>query len=812
MGSLMQDLRYGFRLLSKAPLFTVTAVLSLAIGIGVNSTVFSIVDAAYLRPWPVKNPSQLAVIHTTGGKGGFTFSSYPDYLDIRNQVSAFSGVLAYGERGAIVSGNGQGQDVVVDVVSEDYFAVLGVKAAPGRTFSTDHNAAEAEGQAVVVSYGLWQRRFGADPALVGGRIQVDGKSLTVLGVTPKEFHGLEGGTDIWVTPRGWNTMVPGAESEFEGRDNRWFQLVARLQPHAKLVQANTQLQTVASRLAQSFPSTNKEERFVAITAAKEKRQGLSDGLYLMGMVGLVLLISCANVANMLLAQTERRNREIAMRLALGADWRRVVVQLLTESLLLAVIGGVSGLLLASWLINLLPSISALSDFLSGTDIQLDFRVMLFTLFLSLITLFVFGLAPGLRSRTLNLVPILKGNAPGLAHRSGRVRFPLRGTFATSEIAFSVVLLVVSGLLFRSLLFSEHINPGFDTHKNVLMVTMAPPAMYGYTEKTAVAMYESVVARLESVPGVVRASYARRLPLTEGEEGETQDVTVPGMESLSGENRISIRFNIVSTSFFRTMGTRILRGRDFTQTDSPSTAKVVIINDAMAQQIWPGQDPVGRLVHIDREAYQIVGVVESGRHIQLHETPQPYMYFPFSQMFSFEGMLFVETARDPRAVAGTIMREAQAVHRNVPVTSATTMEEYVQNILVDERTRTLLLSSLSVVGMFLAAVGLYGVVVYLVSRRTQEFGVRIALGARKADVLKLVLGQGIRLGAVGAGFGLIAAVVIGHVMAGWFYGVKPTDPLTYAVSIAVVLSVTLLASYIPARRALKVDPMTALRYE
>jgi putative ABC transport system permease protein len=814
MRTLTQDLKYGLRMLARNPGFAAVAVISLALGIGANTTIFSIVDGMFLRPWPVKNPSQLMVISTKSAKQTeFTTSSYPDYLDIRNQVSAFSGVLAYDQHGAIVSGKGQGEMVTVDVVSENYFAVLGVNAALGRTFSTRPDQAGAEGHGVVISYGLWQRRFGAEPALPGQVVLLDGKDFMVLGVTPHEFHGLEKGspTDLWVTPKGMATMVPGAEAEFQGRDNRGFEVVARLQPKARLEQARTQLQTLANRLAQAYPATNKGNSFSVISAAEEARQGLKSGLFLMAMVSLVLLISCANVANLLIAQTERRQREIAMRLALGAGRRRLVAQLLTEGLLLALAGGVLGLVLARWLINFLPALPPLSTVLLGTDVRLDFRVLLFTAALSLLTPLVFGLAPALQSSRFGLVPVLKGEDPRLG-RSLSGHLPLRSALVAGETALCLVLLVGSGLLLRSLLFSLRINPGFDTKKNVLMLTMAPPTLYGYNETQAAALYQSLVARLESVPGVLRASYARRPPLTAEERGETQDVIIPGMELSPGKAHLNIRYNIVSPNFFRTVGTRILRGRDFSQLDTPAAPKVVIINETMARQFWPNQEALGRFLRIEGKDHQIVGVVESGKYVYLHDAPEPYMFFPFSQMFSVEAILFVEMGGDSQALAQTILREAQSVDKNLPVVDATTLQEYMRSTLGEERASVSLLTGLSVLGIFLAAVGLYGVVAYLVSRRTHEFGIRMALGARQGDVLRMVLGRGIGLAALGAGVGLVAAFGVAQLMSSRLYGVTPLDALTYAASTVVVIAVALLASYLPARRATKVDPMAALRYE
>jgi putative ABC transport system permease protein len=814
MGSLPHDLRYGLRVLAKNPGFTAVAVVSLALGIGANSTVFSIVDGMFLRSWPVKNPSQLVVISTKSAKQTeFTTSSYPDYLDIRNQVPAFSGVLAYDQRGAFVSGKGQGEMVAVDVTSENYFEVLGVKAALGRTFSTRPDQAEAEGHAVVISYGLWQRRFGADPALPGQVVLLDGKDFRVLGVSPQEFQGLEKGapTDLWVTPKGWIAMGGGQEAELRYRENRRFEVVARLRPKARLEQARTQLQTLASRLAQAYPASNKENDFLVISAAEEARQGLKSGLFLMAMVSLVLLISCANVANLLLAQTERRQREIAMRLALGAARRRLVAQLLTEGLLLALVGGGLGLVLARWLINVIPALPPLSTALLGTAVRLDFRVLLFTAALSLLTALVFGLAPALQSSRFDLVPVLKGEDPRLGRPSSG-RLPLRSVLVAGETALCLVLLVGSGLLLRSLLFSLRINPGFDTNKNVLMLTMAPPDFYGYNETQAAALYQSLVARLESVPGIRRASYARRPPLTAMERGETEDVVIPGMELSPEKAHLNIRYNVVSPNFFHTVGTRILRGRDFSQLDTPTAPKAVIINETMAQRFWPNQEALGRSLRIEGKDCRVIGVVESGKHVYLHDPPEPYMFFPFSQMFSLESMFFVETAGDARALAPAILREAQSVDKNLPLVDATTLQEYMRTILGEERASVSLLVGLSVLGVFLAAVGLYGVVAYLVNRRTHEIGIRMALGARQGDVLRMVLGRGIGLAALGAVVGLVAAFAVAQVMSGRLYGVKPFDPLTYAASTVVVVAVALLASYLPARRATKVDPLEALRYE
>jgi predicted permease len=429
---------------------------------------------------------------------------------------------------------------------------------------------------------------------------------------------------------------------------------------------------------------------------------------------------------------------------------------------------------------------------------------------SLLTALFFGLAPGLFAARCDLVRVLKGEEPQWGPVRGR--FPLRSFLVSGEIALSVVLLVGSGLLLRSLLYTQRINPGFDPKKNVLMLFVAPPTLYGYNEAQAAALYPALAARVESLPGVVRASYARRPPLTDSEGGETQAVVIPGVQPPPGTDHFKIRYNIVAPKFFATVGARLERGRDFNEFDRPSQMPVVIINDAMARRFWPDQDAVGKSIQMDRKDYRIVGVVESGRYVDLHETVQPYLFLPFTQVFSFECMLFVETGADPRALVSTILKETAAVDKHLPIVNAVTFRDHMRSVLKVERSMASLLASLSILGMFLAAVGLYAAVAYLVNRRTHEIGIRMALGARRADVLRLVLARGLRLSAVGAALGLVGAIAASRLMSSFLYGVRPTDPLCYVASILVAVGVALLASYFPARRATKVDPVVALRHE
>jgi len=810
MSTLFHDLRFGLRILARNPGFAAVAVVSLALGIGANSTVFSIMDSLFLRPWPVKDPGRLAMISTDSPKLDFTSTSYPDYLDIRHEVAAFSDVVAYGDRGCFVSRKGpaQGLEANVEVVSQNYFAALGVKTLLGRAFSPLPAQSAAESRSVVVSYSLWQKYFGGDPSLPGKTTLLDDKEFTVIGVTPQKFSGLRRSfPDIWVTKEGWETMIPGEEGNDASRENRWFDLAGHLRQGAEISEARAQLQTLAKRLALAYPSSNQEVNFSARPASEVAHEGMEVGIYLMAMVGFVLLISCANVANLLLAQTERRQREIAMRRALGAGPRRLLGQLLAEGFPLALLGGVLGCLLAAWLLKLVP---ALVPGISDIALTLDARVLLFTAAISFFSALVFGLVPGFWVSRSGVVPVLKGDDPRFGRTVGRV--PLRSLLVSGEIALSVVLLVGSVLLLRSLRYSQRINPGFDPNKNVVMLSVAPPNFYGYSGAQARTIYPALAAAVESVPGVIRASYARRPPLIDEEEGEVQAVVIPGVQPPPGSDHFKIRYNIVGPKFFATLGARLEEGREFTDFDRPSTAPVVIINDAMARRFWPGQNAVGKALQIEKKDYQIVGVVEAGRYSHLHEAAQPYLFLPFTQVFSGECTLLVETAGDPRGLLPGILKSTTAVAKNLPIVNAVTFRESMREAMAEERAMLELLGGLSILGMILAAVGLYAAVAYLVSRRTHELGIRMALGARRGDVLRLVLLQGLRLSGAGAAVGLAGAFAASRLMSQFIYGISATDPLSYVASILVAVGVALLACYFPARRATRVDPLVALRYE
>lgn len=808
MRTFLQDLRYGIRLLLKTPRATAVAVASLALGMGLNSAVFSVVDGMFLRPPSIRQPEQLVWIYGRTPQGSSTSTSYLEYLDLRDQSNVFSGLVAQSRRGSLLRVDDEIEVVMTTVVSANHFSVLGAGTALGRAFSPELDSSPEKEPVVILSHGLWQRRFGSDPQIIGKSIPLFERNCTVVGVLPQSFRGLEGmiAPDIWLPATSWVAITPGNRPELERRDSRIYEVLGRLRPGVTVEQAQAQLDTIARRLEQAYPATNKGRRLSAVPETRRAAGRVRMSLLLMSIVGLVLLIACANVATLLLAQGESRRREIGVRLALGAGRRRVLRQLLTESLLLSLVGAALGLLLASWLMDLAPALMPAGPFRLRLDVRLDQRVGTFTLIASLVTALLFGLAPALRASKADVAPVLKGEEPGRRSR----RFSLWNVLAVGQIALSIVLLSASGLLLRSFLYTQQIDPGFDTKKNMLVIMMASGSLSG--PRQAQALFQRLAERLGSLPGVAHATYARRLLLAGSGGGATKEVSIPGVELPPGRDTVEIKFNQVADNYFATMGTRVARGRGIERRDGPDSLKVVLINETMARQFWPNQDPIGRWLRIGRFEHQIVGIVEDGKINQIHEAPEPFLYFAFAQMPPGEATLLVETAGDPALLADAVKREMRSVDPKIVILSLMTMKQHMANALYMDRIPAVVSSGLAVLGMLLAAIGLYGVMSYAVNRRTHEFGVRLAMGAQERDVLGLVMRQGLKLALVGVPIGLAAALAATRVMSSFVYGVSPGDPLTFAASAVLVVAVGLLATEGPARRATKVDPVVALRHE
>jgi len=790
--TLWQDIRYGLRQLKRNPGFTVVAVLTLALGLGANSAIFSVAQAALLRAWPVKAPERLVRIVAETRDGLSTFS-YADYRDLVEQNKSLEGILAFSRHSPTLQTGTEPRSILAEFVSPNYFAVLGVPAALGRFFS---QAGVEEQPAVVISDRLWHRVFHGDPSLIGKPIVLQGRSYTVIGVAPPPIRGFEPG--IWTEV--WLLAATETGEGLKDRENVDFELIGRMRPGVTAGEVRTELDMLGRRLAEAYPAADKGRNIRVITERDRLREAMVPTLLLMSSVGLILTICCANIAGLLLARAETRRREIAVRLALGAGRWRLVRQLLTESGLLALGGAGLGLLLASWLFRLQPLLMPPSDLPQGLDLRMDSSLILFTLGVALIALLFIGLAPALQASRAAVVPALKGEA----RVNKRARFPLtfRNLLVAGEIGLSVVLVAASGLLVRSLFYTESITTGFGAGKNLLFFRLVDPSS---------PLFQQAKVRILALPGVKRVNVTTHLMLTDPESGMTQRVTVPGVEWPPDQPNVPIRFNAVDPGYFQTVGTKILEGREFAPADGPAAARVVVISQAMARRFWRGGDPVGRHIIADGKDYLIVGVAEDAKIRLIHESPLPYMYFPIAQVRSWGATLIVEAAGEALTLAPSVRREIGKLEPNVPI-DVSTLHDVMSSVMWVDRTAAGFATVLGLLAVALAAIGLYGVIAYLANRRRNEFGVRMALGASRGNVLRLVIWNGLKLGVAGAMVGLPFALGLARLMATLLYGVSPGDPGVFATSAGVAIFVAVLAAYIPARRATKVDPGVALRYE
>jgi predicted permease len=801
--TLWQDIRFGLRILCKNPGYTAVAVLTLALGIGANTAVFTVAQAALLRSWPAKEPGRLGKLVATTPQGEEINFSYADYQDLAEQTKSLEGILVYNRRVKMLRVGAESKAVLDDVVSPNYFSVLGITAQAGRFF-TDASQLSSE-PGVVISDSLWHRVFNADPSLVGKQIWLTNRAFTVLAVAPPGFRGLERmvPTDLWIPV---TTEYPS--EELADRKNREFEVLGRLRSGATTEEARAELDSLGQNLAQSYPAADKARSVSLISERERLREAVTPTLILMTAVGLVLLICCANVAGLVLARSDARRREVAMRLALGAGRLRLMRQLLTESLLLASVGSALGLLLAVGLLRLQPALMLPAQVEVGLDLHLDASVLMFTAAVAILSVLVFGLAPAIQLSKTSLVSTLKGEETGVV--KGLRRWTLRNALVLGEIALSVVLLTASGLVVRSLLFSRTLPLGFDRQRQLIYFDLLP-GIAGYNGQRSAAFFAQVEEKTAALAGVRHAALARRVLLSDSGGGLEQRVSIPGVELPQGQLSIPIKFDTVDGNYFRTVGTRLIAGRDFNSGDIPLGARVTVVSQTMAERFWPGQEVLGRQIVADGTACQIVGVVEDAKVNSIHETPEPYLYFPFAQQPSEDGTIIVEADGSSKALTARILSELQRVDRNVPV-SVRTVDYLMQQAFWEDQIAAGFVGVLGALGIFLGAIGLYGVVAFTVSRRSREIGIRMALGAERKDVLRLVLRQGLTLAAIGAGIGLVASFAAMRLLSTMLYGVKPTDPLAFVGSAVLVILVALAASWLPARRAASIDPMQALRTE
>jgi putative ABC transport system permease protein len=830
---MFQDLSYGFRMLRQRPGFTLAAVIALALGIGANTAIFSVVNAVLLRTLPFADPDRLAVVWQSNQQGEYSQLSltYPNYDELRKQCQVCEGVGAwnsYTSTRFALTGGAQPEQAQYAVVSASLFSVLGVKPALGRDFLREEDQLGAA-RVAIISHELWQRRWAGDPKLIGQAITLNGQSYTVVGVMPPGFVFPR-------FPRDAEVWVPLSGDPFPGRrfspGTRYLNVMARLKAGATFAQSEAEMETIARRIERQDPQFNRGLGLRPTPLHSQLTGHLRLALFtLLGAVGFVLLIACANVANLLLARAASRRQEIAVRLALGATRLRLARQLLTESLMLALLGGAAGLLLAAWGVKLLSIIpyNAASYYvpynIPPDQITLDGRVLVFTFALSLLAGVIFGLAPAFQSSKPDINDALKGGgAPSIVGVAGSRSRHTRSLLVVAEVALSLTLLVGAGLMIKSFLRLQEVDPGFEPESVLTAEISLPRAKYPDGQKVT-AFHDRLLSRMAATPGVVAVGLGSSLPLS-GTNADTS-FFINGQAPLEPRDRPHTHPRVISPDYFRAMGMKMVEGRAFTEQDHLQAPRVAIINETMARRLWPAQSALGKRVALDYEAMkyfpdrppeldlaagmrEIVGVARDVRHEGLEKEPQPEMYVPDRQSPEREMNLVVRAAVDPASLAAAVRGAVSAIDPDQPVVDIKPMSRLLADSVAKPRFNYLLLTFFAAVALILTITGVYGVMSYAVARRTREMGIRLALGARGQDVLKLVIGQGMKPVIAGVALGLAGAYALTRVMATLLFGVSATDPSVFLGVAALLAAVALLACYLPARRATKIDPVIALR--
>ena len=825
MKDIAQDLRYGARMLAKSPGFTVVAIITLALGIGLNASIFSVVNAVLLRPLPVHNPNELAGVYNTAPNEFVSHvpMAYLDYKDLRDSAQSFSGVMAYATVPMSTDLQGQTQILTGEMVSGNYFSVLGITSSLGRTFTQEEDRVLGRDLVAVLSHAAWQRRYGSDPAIVGRTIRLNGNPFTVIGVARPGFPGMFRGinAEIWVPLAASSALRPAptasadsAAADWMGRRSLWLWVIGRLKPGVTLAQANSEAGTIGKRLQQEYPDTNKDRAIELLPSSAVKVfPGVDKALFatsfvLLAVVGLVLLIACANVANMMLARAAARKREIAVRLSLGAGRGRLIRQLLTENLMLALAGGGLGLLLASWSNSVVNSLRLPIPINIGFNLTNDWRVMLFTFLACVGATVFFGLAPALQASKTDLVTALKEES----RTGGAARGRMRNVLVVSQVALSLVLLIAAALSVRSMWNAHLVNPGFEP-KGLVMAQFTP-SLQGYTQEREKIFFRQLKDRVATLPGVESVTYASHLPLAFSIR--VSGVAPEGQDSADPEKWPQVDAGVASPGYFETMRIGVVKGRTFAETDTPETPKVAIVNETLAARFWPGEEPLGKRVSMrfsgKKEQYQIIGVVKDGKYRTLGESNRPYLYTTMTQRYDGDPTLIARVRGDAAGVLASIRQIAKQLDEKVPDVGLTTVEEAIGVSLIFPRAGAALFGLFGVLGLVLASLGLYGVIAYVVSQRTHEIGVRMALGAQRNTIFQMILSHGLKLTLIGVALGICGAVLLARTITVLLYGISPTDALTFTVVPLVLLLVAALACFIPARRAAAVQPIIALRYE
>ncbi len=819
MATLWQDVRYAFRMLAKSPMLTGIVVLTLALGIGANTAIFGVVNGLLLRPLPVKSPEQIMVLaaKVKGDTLGIFTLSYPQLVDLRKQTNAFSDLFASQIDIGGLSFAGKTNEFVYSRVTGNYFSSLGVQPALGRLFLPAEGEAGGKDPYVVLGYSFWQKRFGGDPGILGKQALVDGQETTIIGVAQKGFQGTMFAMDL----NGYLplNMMPAEDAATTWSDRAFRRMIVmgRLNPGVSLRQAQSSVNVVTQRLAEQYPATDKgvrvgviPERFARPRPYATNIVPFIAGIFLV-LAGLVLLLACMNVANILLVRATMRQREMAIRAAMGASRGRLIRQLLTESLTLALFGGAGGLLLGGWASDAITSLLPDSKLPIRLDFSFDWRVFAFALAAALLTGTLMGVWPALRAGRADVSGVLHG--AGRSDTAGVSRHRVRSVLVVAQVGGSLVLLIVAGLFLRSLLRAQHAYLGFDPDR-VLNVTLDPHEI-GYDEARARNFYRDLESKVRALPGVQSASSAFSVPM--GLVNDGSSIYIEGRPLAPGQQPPVVVYNRVDAPYFDTMRVPLLRGRAFRENDDEKAPLFAIVNQTMAHQFWPNEDPLGKRFSLKSPTgpfAEIVGVAGDGKYVFIGWDKEPYFYVPQAQNFSSYRTLQIRSAIPPETLIKQVQAEVRALDPVVPISDVRTMRDSLAggNGFFIFRVGAILAAALGLLGLTLAVVGVYGVVSFAASQRTREIGIRMALGANRRDILRLVLRQGLVLVIAGVVSGVLLAWVLTRSMATLLMGVSPTDALTFVTATLLLGGIGLWACYTPARRAMRLDPMVALRYE
>jgi predicted permease len=819
----MQDLRYGLRMLRKNPGFTAVAVLSLALGIGANTTIFTVVNAILLNALPVRDLPRLVEMDTIDSKTLVTQArseklgmSFPNFQDYRRDNQVFTDLAAFMPVAVTWSGGAEPRQLQSELVSANYFEVLGIRPARGRFFMPDEDTKPNGNDVAVLSYAVWANKLGSDPAIIGKPLIFDARPYTVIGIAPRGFRGtitFFSSEQVWI-PTSMKDQVLGGKAKDFFNDRRFLTVgtIGRLKPGVEMSAAEASLRTMATHLETEFPKDN-GGRSVALSPLADAAVGVNDhkrialaGAMMMGVVGLVLLIACVNLANLLLAQGARRQKEISLRAALGAGRTRIVRQMLTESMLLSLAGGAVGLAIAYAGRSILWSFRPPFIEDSGIDLALDSHVLLFTLGVAIVTGFIFGLVPAVKASRPDLMETL--NAGGRGGTIGWQRDPLRSLLVIGEMALALITLVGAGLFLHSMQNAQKIDLGFES-ENLLAMNFDLGALH-YEEGRGQQFYRAAIEKVKNSPGVASVSIASNQPIG---GGFARTVFPEGRDEASGYRGTLTTVDDITPGYFETLRIPILRGRAFTDVDRKETV-VAIASEAMVKQYWPNEDGLGKRFHFfgDPTLREIVGVVANFVVNEVGEEPQPIVFLPMAQDYVPAATLHVRTTGNPENVVATTRVALQSLDPNLAITNVFTIGQILSQALWAPRMGGILLALFGALALVLSAVGVYGVLSYSVNQQTREIGLRMALGAQRGDVMRLILGQGLRLTVVGLGLGILAALALMRVLVSLLFDVRAYDPSTYTAVTLLLTVVALLACYIPARRAMRVDPMVALRYD